>query len=183
MEMLPAANVIAFRPRSVRAFLVEHRAIAASLLCAVAVGGVALSTAPKPAPDPFAPDPEGVIRASAPLYQILETGRTRVAGSISGGTTATPQPTFASADGQFCRQVSPNSSFSSSAAILYRGEDGWRPQVVAFGLPNTSPIYQTATADRSPAPEAFLDARMSGAPMNADEEDKLLKSGWVKATK
>ncbi|MEQ1785214.1 MAG: hypothetical protein ABMA14_28045 [Hyphomonadaceae bacterium] len=183
MESPPTAKAIAFRPRSLRAFLVEHRAIAASLLCAVSVWGVASSMAPQPASDPFAPGPDGVILASAPLYQVLETGRTGEARSVSGGATATPQLTFASADGQFCRQVALTSSSSSSAAILCRDADGWRPQVVAFGLPKSSPDYQTASADRSPALEAFLDARMSGAPMTAEEEGRLLNSKWERAGK
>lgn len=178
----PTGKVLAFRPRSVRAFLVEHRAIAASLLCAVAVGSIASTLAPKPSADPFAPGPDGVILASAPLYQVLESGRTGEAKSLDGGRTATPQLTFASADGDFCRQVSLSSQASDAAAIFCRGDDGWRPQVVAFGLPKSSPDYQTASAGRSPALEAFLDARMSGAPMDAAAEDQLLKSGWKKVS-
>lgn len=183
METPPTAKVLALRRRSVRAFLVEHRAIAASLLCAVAVGGVASTMAPQPASDPFAPGPGGVILASAPLYQVLETGRTGEANPLSDGVTATPQLTFASANGQFCRQVNVVTGDQSSAAIACREDAGWRTQVIAFGLPKSSPDYQTASANRSPALEAFLDARMSGAPMNADEEDKLLKSGWAKVSK
>ncbi len=181
METPPSAKVIAFRQRSVRAFLVEHRAIAASLLCAATVWGAVSSVAPQRVSDPFASGPDGVILASAPLYQILETGRTGEARPVSGGVTATPQFTFASADGQFCRQVALNSSVSSSAAILCRDTGGWRPQVIAFGLPKFSPDYQTASADRSPALEAFLDARMSGAPMTAEEEGRLFESNWGRA--
>lgn len=180
METPPTAQVIAFRPRSVTAFLVEHRAIAASLLCAVAVWGATASLAPKPEADPFAPGPDGVIVASSPLYQVLEAAHTGEAKTISNGRTATPQLTFASADGNFCRQVSLSSQSSNAAAIFCRDGEGWRPQVVAFGLPKSSPDYQTASAGRSPALEAFLDARMSGAPMTADEEAKLLNRGWAK---
>src|SRR5689334_9233286 len=36
-----SAKVLAFRPRSVSGWLMEHRALAASLLCAAIVGGVA----------------------------------------------------------------------------------------------------------------------------------------------
>lgn len=179
-ESAPSAKVIAFRPRTVTAFLMEHRAIAASLLCAVAVGGIASVMAPRAPTDPFAPGPDGVILASAPLYQVLESGRTGEAKPLDGGRTATPQLTFASADGGFCRQVSLSSQATDAAAIFCRGDDGWRPQVVAFGLPKSSPDYQTASAGRSLALEAFLDARMSGAPMNADEEAKLLANGWAK---
>lgn len=178
METPPTAKIIAFKPRSVTAFLVEHRAVAASLLCAVAVWTAASSMTPQGISDPFAPGPDGVIVASSQLYQVLETGRTGEAKRIDAGATATPQLTFASADGQFCRQVSLSSPSHEAAAILCRGEDGWRPQVVAFGLPKSSPDYQTASAERSPALEAFLDARMSGAPMNEAEEARLLQNGW-----
>ena len=179
-EHAQTAKVIAFRPRAVTAFLMEHRAIAASLLCAVAVGSIASGMAPRPSADPFAPGPDGVILASAPLYQVLESGRTGEAKPLDGGRTATPQLTFASVDGGFCRQVSLSWQATDAAAIFCRGDDGWRPQVVAFGLPKSSLDYQTASAGRSPALEAFLDARMSGTPMNADEEAKLLANGWAK---
>ncbi|MEQ1781438.1 MAG: hypothetical protein ABMA14_08765 [Hyphomonadaceae bacterium] len=176
----PTGKILAFRPRSVRAFLVEHRAIAASLLCAVAVGGIASTLAPKPTADPFAPGRDGVILASAPLYQVLESGRTGETKPIADGATATPQLTFASADGQFCRQFNVVTGDGSSAAIACREDAGWRTQVIAFGLPKSSPDYQTASAGRSPVLEAFLDARMSGAPMDAAAEDQLLKSRWKK---
>lgn len=178
MEAQPTADVLAFRPRRVMAFLVEHRAIAASLICAVAVWGAAASLAPSPSSDPFAPGPGGVILANSPLHQLLETGRTGEARLIATGATATPQLTFASADGQYCRQVSLSSSSAESAAILCRDDGGWRPQVVAFGLSKGSPDYQTASAHRSPALEAYLDAHISGAPLNSEEEARLLQSAW-----
>lgn len=180
METPPTAEVIAFRPRSVTAFLMEHRAIAASLLCGVAVWSAASVMRPQQASDPFAPGPDGVIVASSPLYPVLETAPTGESMAIAGGRTAAPQLTFASADGNFCRQVSLRSQDSDAAAIFCRDGEGWRPQVVAFGLPKSSPDYQTASAGRSPALEAFLDARMSGAPMTAEEEAKLLTRRWVK---
>lgn len=178
METPSAARVIQFHPRSVRSLLVEHRAVAASLLCVAAVWGL-MSTMTASAPsDPLAPGPDGVIVASSPLYRVLETGRTGDAVAVSTDATATPRLTFTSADGGFCRQFDVVKGEKASAAIACREDDGWHTQVVAYGLTRTSGDFQTASAARSPALEAFLDQRMSGAPMNAEEEAKLLGDRW-----
>lgn len=177
IETSPTAKVIAFRPRGVAAFLVEHRAIAASLLCAVTVGGI-MSTTSKGSPsDPFAPGPDGLIMASSPLHQLLETAATGQASTI-GSSTAAPRLTFAADDGSFCRQFDVVTPDGASAAIACREESVWRTQVVAYGLSRPTGEFQAASAARSPALESFLDARMSGAPMTADEETRLLRSGW-----
>ncbi len=178
METPPEAKVIQFRPRSVRAFLVEHRAIAASLLCMAAVWGL-MSTMTTGAPsDPFAPGPDGVIVASSPLYRALETARAGEIVAVGMDATATPRLTFASDDGAFCRQLDVIRGDKASAAIACREDEGWRTQVVAYGLARTLGDFQTASAARSPALEAFLDQRMTGAPMNAEEEAKLLHDKW-----
>jgi hypothetical protein len=177
IETPPTAKVIAFRPRGIAAFLVEHRAIAASLLCAVAVGGIMSTTSKGSASDPFAPGPDGMIMASSPLHQLLETAATGQASTI-GNSTAAPRLTFAADDGSFCRQFDVVTPDGASAAIACREATGWRTQVVAYGLPKPDGEFQTASASRSPALESFLDERLSGAPMNAEEEGKLLQGGW-----
>ena len=178
MEAPPTAKVLAFKPRSVGAFLREHRAIAASLLCAAAVWGVASTTMSPGAGDPLAPGANGEILASSPLYNMLESGRTGDVVTVSAGVSATPRLTFAAADGGFCRQFDVVQDSGASAAIACRDGGGWRTQVVAYGLTRPSGDFQTASAVRSPALEAFLDQRMAGAPMNAEEEAKLLAEKW-----
>jgi hypothetical protein len=178
IETPPAARVIAFRPRGLAAFLVEHRAIAASLLCAAAVWSV-MSTASTGSPsNPFAPGPDGVIMANSPLHQLLESASTGQASTIDGATAA-PRLTFAADDGSFCRQFDVVTDDGASAAIACREESGWRTHVVAYGLSRPTGEFQTASAARSPALESFLDAHASGAPMNAEEEARLLQSGWI----
>jgi hypothetical protein len=182
IETRPSAKVIAFRPRSLTAFVAEHRAIAASLLCAAAVWGVMSTTSNGSPSDPFAPGPDGLIMASSPLHQLLETAPT---GQIStvGSATAAPRLTFAADDGSFCRQFDVVVEEGVSAAIACREETGWRTQVVAYGLSRPTGDFQTVSALRSPALESFLDNRMSGAPMNAEEEKRLLQNGWKPASK
>ncbi len=177
METPPTAKVIAFKPRSISAFVMEHRAIAASLLCAAGVFGL-MSTMTRGAEDPLAPGADGQIMASSPIYRMLESGRTGEVVTISASASATPRLTFASDDGGFCRQFDLVSGESASAAIACREGDGWKTQVVAYGLPKPSGDFQTASAGKSEALEAFLDQRMSGAPMNAEDEAKLLEGGW-----
>lgn len=181
MDAPSAAKVIPFRKRSVGAFLVEHRAIAASLLCAAATVGFMSTMATGSPSDPFATGADGVILASSPLYRALETARTGEVVLVGADAAATPRLTFASDTGEFCRQFDVVTGDKASAAIACREEKGWRTQIVAYGLARTEGDFQTASAARSPALEAFLDQNMSGAPMNADEEAKLLGAGWRSA--
>lgn len=178
METPPTAEVVQFRPRSVRNFLIEHRAIAASLVCAVGVWGVTSMGAQQAEPDPFGTDADGYIVASSPLGRMLETAATGEVVTVADTSTATPRLTFASADGQFCRQFDVARKDSASAAIACRDDGAWRVQIAAYGLPRPTGDFQTASASRSPALEAFLDQRMTGEPMNADAEARLLKGGW-----
>ena len=116
--------------------------------------------------------------ASSPIYRMLESGKTGEVVTISASASATPRLTFASDDGGFCRQFDLLNGESASAAIACREGDGWKTQVVAYGLPKPSGDFQTAAAGKSEALEAFLDQRMSGAPMNAEDEAKLVAGGW-----
>lgn len=178
MEKPPRAEVVQVWPRPVGAFLMEHRAIAASVLCAAAVFGL-VSTMTTGAPsDPLAPGPDGVIVASSPLYRVLETAHTGEAIVVARDATATPRLTFASDDGDFCRQFDIIKGDQASVAIACREDQGWRTRIAAFGLARLSGDFQAASAARSPALEAFLDEHMSGAPMNAEAEAKLLGDGW-----
>ena len=182
IETPPAARIIAFRPRGVAGFIAEHRAIAASLVCAAAVWGVMSAASPGGTSDPFAPGVDGVVLAGSPLHRLLETSPTGQASTI-GSVTAAPRLTFATDDGTFCRQVEVSAEDGLSAAIACREGQTWRAQVVAYGLPKPAGDFQTASASRAPALEAFLDEHLSGTPMNAEEESQLLRSGWARASR
>ena len=175
----PSAKVIAFRPRSIVAFVAEHRAIAASLVCAVAVWGVMSSGSPGASTNPFAPGPDGLVMAKSELHEMLESAPTGQVSAV-GEATAVPRLTFASVDGAFCRQFEVMTNDSTSAAIACREDQGWRTQVVAYGLPPISGNFQTASAARSAALEAFLDEHLIGAALKAEAEAAVLKSRWEK---
>lgn len=177
MAAPPAAKVVAFRPRGFVAFVAEHRAIAASLVCAVAVWGVMSSGWARPSMDPFAPDQNGLVMANSQLHEVLETAPTGEVSAV-GEATAVPRLTFASGDGAYCRQFDVMTKESTSTAIACREDRGWRTQIIAYGLPRPVGDFQTALAARSPALEAFLDEHMTGAPMNLEAESELLKRRW-----
>lgn len=179
METTPGAKVVKFRQRQLGVFLFEHRAIAASLLCVAAVWGLMSTMTASGPPDPLAPGPDGMIVAGSPLSHMLEASRTGEGIAIGDDAMATARLTFTSADGAFCRQFDLVKGDSASAAIACREEKGWRTQVVAYGLARAPGDFQTASAERSPALEAFLDQRISGAPMNAEEEARLLSDRWA----
>lgn len=181
METPPTAKVIAFRTRAIGAFVMEHRAIAASLLCAAGVFGLMSTMAGPSATDPLAPGANGTIMANSPVYWMLETASTGEVIAVSDSVRATPRLTFASEEGRFCRQVDLVTDLTATAAIACREEAGWRAQIVAYGLAKPTGDFQTASATRSPALEAFLDQSMLGPPMNAEEEARLLREGWTQA--
>ncbi|OYX47864.1 MAG: hypothetical protein B7Y90_12280 [Alphaproteobacteria bacterium 32-64-14] len=178
MDTPPTAQVIAFKPRSISAFVMEHRAIAASLLCAAAVWGVTSATSTDSQSDLLAPGPDGLIVASSPLHQMLEVAATGEVSKV-GNAAAVPRLTFAADDGAFCRQFDVTTEDGSSAAIACREDGVWRTQVVAYQLAKPLGEFQTASAARAPALEAFLDAHMPGAPLNAEQEAMLLQRKWA----
>ena len=176
----PTAQVIQFRPKAIAGFLTEHRAIAASLLCAAAVWGLS-STLVSKSVDPMAPGPDGTILASSPIHNALEGGSTGEVVKVAAGTTVTPRLTFASADGNFCRQFEVSAPGGTTSAIACREGAAWRTQVAVFGGPRSNPNdFQTASGARSPALEAFIDQHISGAPLTAAEEMDAIREGWRK---
>lgn len=170
------AKVLAFRPRSVSGWLMEHRALAASLLCAAIVGGVASGL--RTETDPFAPKADGVILASSSLHHALEAAPTGEAVLVSAGVSATPRLTFASDTGAFCRQFDVASQKGVTTAIACREGKAWRTQVAVFGKPGSGPDYQTASGAKSPALEAFIDDHISGTALNTEQEKSAIAKGW-----
>jgi hypothetical protein len=169
------ARVVPFRPRRIAAFLIEHRAIAASLVCAVAAYGFA--TLSGRAPD--LPTSSGVIASGSPLHRVLEQGASGATVRLAGGVEVKPQLTFLTTDDAVCRQYALTSASGAVEGIACRQDDGWRVQVASFAAGRIADSdYQTAASGRSAALEAFIDAYISGAPLNAHQENEMLARDW-----
>ena len=176
-EKEKSARVIAFRPRRIAAFAMEHRAIAAGLICAAAVYGLSVSTLPGQGSG--IPATSGVIAANSPLHQVLEETASGATVQLAGGGAVRPQLTFLTANGAYCRQYALTSAGGDVEGIACRGEEGWRLQVASFASGRAGPDdYQAAASGRSAALEAFIDANISGAPLNVEGETALLARGW-----
>jgi len=174
----PTAKVIPFRAK-VGALLTEHRAIAASLLCAAAVWGVSSNLGGQSG-NAWQTAPDGLIVASSPLHRALETGAASEPIQVAANVTATPRLTFASDEGGYCRQFDVSSPAGATSAIACREDGQWRTQVAVFGRAGGGD-YQTAAGGKSPALEAFIDQHISGAPLNAAEESKVVSEHWKRA--
>jgi len=176
----PTAKVIPFRAK-VGAFLTEHRAIAAALVCAAAVWSVSSNLGAQSG-NPLSTGPDGLVVASSPLHRALETGVTGAPVQVAANVSATPRLTFASAEDGFCRQFDVSSPAGATSAIACREDGQWRTQVAVFGKARGGD-YQTAAGGKSPVLEAFIDQHISGAPLNAAEETKVLSEHWKRVNR
>lgn len=171
------ARVIPFRPRRIAAFVMEHRAIAASLVCAAAAYGLVVATLSGPGSG--IPASSGVIAANSPLHRVLEQGASGATVQLAGGVSAEPQLTFLTADDTYCRQYELRTAGGAVEGIACRQKDGWRVQVASFASGGIGQgDYQTAASGRSAALEAFIESNISGAPLNASDERAVLARGW-----
>jgi hypothetical protein len=168
-----SGRVIPFRKRSLPSILIEHRAIAAAIVCAAAVWSFSTlgRSAELPASNP-------VIIASSNLGRALDSAATGERRDVGGGVSVEPQLTFASAGDSICRQYKLSSGGGAVEAIACREDDAWRVKVASFGTAATNPDFQTAGAARSPALEAFIDATIVGAPLDRKTEADLIARNW-----
>jgi hypothetical protein len=170
----PSARVIAFRPGRIGAFVMEHRAIAAGLICAAAVWGVSAGLGPAEVSFPGA---NGVILAASPLHRVLEETPSSVTVKLGGAIEATPRLTFATAAGGYCRQYRLNSGSAGSEAIACREQDKWRIEIATFGAAPASGDFVTA-AGLASALDAFIDRTIEGQPLDAAQEAQAIEAGW-----
>ena len=117
------------------------------------------------------------ITASSPLYPILET--TPSARQVSVGKTKMEiLLSFASFEGQYCRQFNLEQSGTAFDALACRDETAW--DVIALGRakPQDANIYRTASTQSSPAVEAAVDALIEADAFSQDQEANLIQTQW-----
>jgi hypothetical protein len=171
------ARVIPFRRRSLPLFVMEHRAVAASIVCAAAVWSVAMLTRV-----PELPASNPLIAANSPLGRALDGAQTGERTEIGRGVSVEPQLTFASAADSFCRQYRLASDSAVAEAIACREDETWQVKVTSFAVAaRAGPDYQTARSPRSPALEAFIDANIAGDPLDREAEAELIARDWNRA--
>ncbi len=172
----PSAKVIPFRGRSFTATVMDHRAIAASLVCAVAAWGVFAMSG---SVDRNGIDASGMIAATSPLHRALETGPTGDVVKVSGSETATPRLSFARADGDYCRQFDLASRDGVTSAIACRDDGVWRTEVAVYGQAQPGEEYTTASGEKAEPLEAYISRVIAGDPLNAAAETAAIANNWT----
>lgn len=173
----PPATVLRFRRKKIGAFVMEHRAIAAALVCAVVVWGVSSSVKP---PIDASPDAGGYIPASSPLHRVLDDTPSSVAVELASGLSATPRLSFETAYGDICRQYRVDSGDGRNDAIACRKDGRWRVELSVFGPPGSGGgDYQTASGPAADLLDRFIDGAIVGAPFDVSEEERRIASDWA----
>lgn len=168
-------RVVAFRGRrSLVGVLTDHRAVAA---CAALAAGLLGWQALQPAAPPRGSfGAGGLVFAGSALDGLLEaspSGASQADGSVHFS--------FAAAGGGYCRVADLSEGGAASRLVACREGDGWRVVVAAYtGTPDSAQadVYRTASSEAVRSVEAALDALMTDAPLDADEESDLIRNGW-----
>lgn len=170
-------RVIAFRGRrSMAGVLADHRAVAAC--AAVAVGLLAWQVLQPAAPPRGSFGAGGLVFAGSALDRLLEASP-----SGAGEAEAGVHFSFAAADGRYCRVADVSEGRAASRLVACREDDGWRVVVAAYsGAPESAQadIYRTASNEAARSVEAALDALMTDAPLDTEEEAALIRNRWQK---
>jgi hypothetical protein len=173
-----AESVVAFRPRRLGETLAKHRGAAAGLIAAAAMFTV--TTAIQPAMMAASlPSAGQMVADNSAFDRALDGSPSAAAVRISADAEVTPRLTFARADGSFCRQYDATNKGARTSSVACREGSGWRVMIdTASGPVAGQGDFTTASGDRSPALEAFLDAEMSGSPLDAAAEAQVIRQGW-----
>lgn len=121
----------------------------------------------------------GPVAGGSALENVLQTVPSGATGTIAAGVAATPRLSFATADGDHCRQIDLTSSLGTTAAVACRRTTGWRLEVAAFEAadPAASNTYRPAAATPT-AVDAAVDSLIGGDPLDAAAEAELIARGW-----
>lgn len=125
-------------------------------------------------------DAAGVVDEASPLYRVLENAPSSETVRLSGGLAATPRLTFERKGGGYCRLLDVAGASGANSALACRAGDTWRLRLATFagGALASDNGYRLASSGRSPAVDRMIDDLIEGAPLGAEAEADLLRSGW-----
>jgi hypothetical protein len=123
------------------------------------------------------------IDPDTPLYRLLEsTASADVINVPEQDAAMRAVLTFRAKDGRFCREFEVLASSEGSTGIACRDQDGWHAEVMlsaAVAPPNSN--YYTPAGDAQSAEAAVAEVAerlMEGDPLSAEQEARVLASGW-----
>ncbi len=110
----------------------------------------------------------------------LETTPSAQARPLSNGKALTPQMSFASRDGNFCRQFAVVGSTETLAGVACRRSGTWSVKALVPGTAAAMPPegFETAGGAINPALDRAIAALRAGDPLNPAAERDAIKNGW-----
>lgn len=115
------------------------------------------------------------------LNRVLETARSaEVINVPAEGAAVRAVLTFRAKDGRYCREFEVLAGSGGSTGIACRTDGEWRAEVMlsAAAAPTDSNYYAPAGGSDEPAVAEVAEHLMQGDPLGAQEEARLLASGW-----
>ncbi len=177
----PAGNVIAFPARGMRRFFEVPVAIAASLALVAGFLGATLLRQDALSPPPGDGFVAGPVAAGSELHDLLESAPSGRSQDLSG-RPAEVILTFADAGGDWCRQLRVGAEGRSIHGVACRRDAGWQLEAIALGdtgAPDGQ--FGTASGTTPGLVRAAVDALIGDdAPLEADQENRLIAEGWRK---
>jgi hypothetical protein len=121
----------------------------------------------------------GSVARGTPLDDVLQRVPSAATRALSAQVSATPRLTFGTADGAYCRQLDLTSAQGAAEMLACRRDSGWRLEVVSFTAegPGADGLYRPAAGPSTPI-DAAIDARIEGAPLDAEAERELIERSW-----
>jgi hypothetical protein len=155
-------------------------AIAASLLLCVAVAVTYLAR--RGAADTADPVTALMrIDPDTPLYRLLESTPSAEVINVSEDDAALRAIlTFRAKDGRFCREFEILAGARGTTGVACRDDGKWHSEVLmsAAAAPPSSNYYTPAAESDEPAVSDVVDRLIEGDPLGAEDETRILASGW-----
>ena len=178
----PADNVVRLPVRGVRRFFEMPVAIAASV--ALVAGFIGASLFRPTGPLPYEADmlAAGNVPTESGLYDLLESTPGGESVDIAGGS-AEVLLTFEDVNGDWCRQLRVAATDRSVHGIACRRGTGWQLETISLGDAGApGGQYGAASSDTPAAVDTAVDSLIGdGIPVEIDEENSLISTGWKKS--
>lgn len=171
-------NVVAFPRRVVERFATAPVAIAASIALAAGIFVDRLLVDAPTAIDGVGALQARTIPRDSGMFDLLENATGEAAVALDDGATARVLLTFASEDGNWCRQLKISNDSTAVEALACRRGGAWQNELLAFGEPAGSE-YQQASQSSAQVIRSAVDSMIgTRAPLDADGERRLIRSRW-----
>jgi hypothetical protein len=121
------------------------------------------------------------IEPDTPLYRVLEsTPSAEVINVPQQNAAMRAVLTFRAKDGRFCREFEILAGARGATGIACRQQGKWHTEALlsAAASPPTSNYYTPAGGSDERAVDDVADRLIQGDPLGADDEARILSSGW-----